>query len=254
MKNNPYFITVDFESDWGGRSKECHGVELMTQPVLDLLAMHNAQATFFISTETLGRTSNFVKMIEAAGHEIGSHGHEHDFHYDNLSRKNLFEQVSRSKKILEDLTGKPVLGFRTPYFKKNELTEDVLAEAGYLYDSSSVNASLANRYKTRQYEYKLIPEIAVSSLYGRLPAGIKWMNLTHSKVTGNDPKVVYVHLFDLVPIKDMIRFYPSGVSKKIAAFYLARIGSPLDTLADLIPGSRPLSDLIKKNGDISYEI
>jgi len=244
MSEAPHFITIDFESDWGGRSKECYGVELMTQPVLELFAKYNAKATFFISTDTLGRTERFVKMIEAAGHEIGSHGHDHDFYYDNLGRRELFEQVSSSKKNLEDLTGKAVLGFRTPYFKKNELTEEVLVEAGYVYDSSSVRASLASRYRSRQYEYNKIPEIPVSSLFGRFPAGLKWINLSRSKVVGGDPKVVYLHLFDLLTMRDMIRLYPSSVSKKVAAFYLARMGSPIATLAKLVPGSRPLSDLI----------
>ncbi len=244
MSNPPYFITIDFESDWGGRSRECHGIELMTSIILDLFAEHNAKATFFISTEILERTGRFVKEIDAAGHEIGSHGHNHEFHYDNLDHSELFEQVSRSKKILEDLIGKPIHGFRTPYFKKNELTERVLTQAGYLYDSSSVNVSLANRYKTRQYEFNNITEIPVSSLFGRFPAGIKWMNLTRSKVTGDGPKVVYVHLFDLVSIWDMIRLYPPNVSKRVAAFYLARMGSPLETLAELIPGSKPLCDLL----------
>lgn len=244
MKKMRHFITIDFESDWGGRSKECFGIELMTQPVLELFAKFNAKATFFISTDTLRRTERFVKMIVAAGHEIGSHGHNHVYHYDNLGRKELFEQVSISKKILEDLTGKAVLGFRTPYFKKNQLTEDVLLEAGYLYDSSSVRASLVGRYSPRQYEYNKIPEIPVSSLFGRMPAGLKWMNLSRSKVVGGDPKVVYLHLFDLLSLREMIRLYPPGISKKVAAFYFARMGSPVTTLAKLIPGSRSLSYLI----------
>lgn len=251
MSGEPYFITVDFESDWGGRTPECCGVELMTEQVLEMLAMHHAKATFFISTGTLDRTERYVKMIAAAGHEIGSHGHDHDFNYNDLDRKALFEQVSRSKGILEDLIERQVLGFRTPYFKKSVFTEEVLVEAGYRYDSSSVNASLAKRYKARQYEYNKLPEIPVSSLFGRIPAGVKWMNLSRGKVTGTDQKVIYVHLFDLLSIRDMIRLYRPVISKRVVAFYFARLGSTLETLAGLIPGSRPLSDLLDSQESVS---
>lgn len=251
MNDDPYFVTVDFESDWGGRTPDCHGVELMTEPVLELLAAHNAKATFFISTDTLDRTARYVKMISTAGHEIASHGHDHNFYYSDFDRKALFEQVNRSKKILEDIIGRQVIGFRTPYFKKNALTEDVLVEAGYRYDSSSVNVSLANRYKARQYEYGKLPEIPVSSLFGRIPAGVKWMNLSRQKVAGPGPKIVYVHLFDLLSIREMMRFYPSGISKRVAAFYLARMGSVYATLAGLIPGSRSLCDLLNLQKDAS---
>ncbi len=251
MSDEPYFVTVDFESDWGGRTPDCHGVELMTEPVLELLATSHSKATFFISTDTLDRTEIYVKMISTAGHEIASHGHDHDFYYNDLDRKALLEQVSRSKKILEDMTGSQVIGFRTPYFKKNALTEDVLVEAGYRYDSSSVDVSLTDRYKARQYEYDKLPEIPVSSLFGRIPAGVKWMNLSRKKVAGSGPKIIYVHLFDLLSISEMIRFYPSGISKRVAAFYFARLGSVYETLAGLIPGSRPLCDLLDLQKDAS---
>lgn len=251
MSGEPHFVTIDFESDWGGRTPDCRGVELMTEPVLELLAAHRAKATFFISTETLDRTERYVRMIAASGHEIGSHGHDHGFYYGDLDRKALLEQVSRSKRVLEDMTGNPVLGFRTPYFKKNAFTEEVLVEAGYSYDSSSVNASLAKRYKARQFEYGMLPEIPVSSLFGRIPAGVKWLNLSRGKVAGTGPKIVYAHLFDLVSIRDMLNLYQPGISKKIAAFYLARLGSTFTTLAGLVPGSRPLCDLLNMQKDVS---
>lgn len=250
MSGDPHFVTIDFESDWGGRTPDCRGVELMTEPVLELLAAHRAKATFFISTETLNRTERYVRMIAAAGHEIGSHGHDHGFYYGDLDRKAFFEQASRSKGILEDLTGNPVLGFRTPYFKKNAFTEEVLIEAGYRYDSSSVNASLAQRYKARQFEFGMLPEIPVSSLFGRIPAGVKWINLSKGRVAGSGPKIVYVHLFDLVSMRDMLHLYQPGISKKVAAFYLARLGSTFKTLARLVPGSRSLCDLLNEQEGI----
>ena len=226
----------------------------MTEPVLEVLARHRAKATFFISTGTLDRTARWVRMISAAGHEIGSHGHDHSFYYGNLNRNALFEQASRSKTILENLTGRAVLGFRTPYFKKNAFTEDVLLEAGYRYDSSSVNAALAKRYKARQYEFGMIPEFPVSSLFGLLPAGVKWLNLGRGRPRGAPPAIIYAHLFDLVGIRDMLRLYASGISKSVAAFYLMRLGGVFETLAELLPSSRPLCDLLHMPEDVTNAV
>jgi polysaccharide deacetylase family protein (PEP-CTERM system associated) len=47
--------------------------------------------------------------------------------------------VRRSRALLEDITGSPVLGFRAPCFSiipGYEWTFDILIEEGYLYDSS----------------------------------------------------------------------------------------------------------------------
>jgi peptidoglycan/xylan/chitin deacetylase (PgdA/CDA1 family) len=251
MKENKRFVTIDLESDWGGRSPECRGVELMTEPVLELLAAHNAKATFFISTETLNRTERLVRLIASAGHEIASHGHNHWFYYDNLDRKSLHEQVRRSKEILENLTGNAVLGFRTPYFKKNAFTEEVLIETGYRYDSSSVNSSFLKRYKAHQFEIGKLPEFPVSSLFGRIPAGIKWMNFFRTILAGTNPIIIYVHLFDLLSVHNTLSLYQPGISNKIAAFYLVRLGSTFKTLTGLVGGSRSLCDLINMQEEVS---
>ena len=74
----------------------------------------------------------------ASGHEIASHGYRHRLIYD-LDRDTFREYVKRSKQLLEDLTGKPVLGYRATSFsivKDTLWALDVLREAGFRYDAS----------------------------------------------------------------------------------------------------------------------
>jgi polysaccharide deacetylase family protein (PEP-CTERM system associated) len=106
--------------------------------LLQLLADHGSRGTFFVLGWLADRHPGVVHRISSAGHEIASHGWDH---------KRVSEQppaefrasVHRTKALLEDLTGLPVLGFRAPSFsiiRGCEWALDILLEEGYSYDSS----------------------------------------------------------------------------------------------------------------------
>ncbi len=113
-------------------------VEANTDRLLDLLASHSATATCFTLGWVAERLPALVRRIAAAGHELASHTWWH--RKVSTSRPEEFrEEIRRSKRLLEDLTGTPVVGFRAPSFSIVPGTEwafDVLLEEGYRYDSS----------------------------------------------------------------------------------------------------------------------
>ncbi|UCG55921.1 MAG: DUF3473 domain-containing protein, partial [Phycisphaerales bacterium] len=77
------------------------------------------------------------------GHEIASHGYAHVLAYE-VGAKVFQQDITKAKDILEDLTGKPVRGFRAPGFgitKETPWAFDVIKESGYEYDSSVFPAS-----------------------------------------------------------------------------------------------------------------
>lgn len=106
--------------------------------ILELLQHRGAKATFFILGWTALRQGDMIRRIAAAGHEIASHGMDHRMLTTmdaGAFRLNLLE----SRKVLEDLSGSPVLGYRAPTFSvvhKTAWALDVLAECGFSYDSS----------------------------------------------------------------------------------------------------------------------
>src|SRR5262245_59599439 len=81
-----------------------------TRRLLELLAVGGARATFFFLGEVAARHPELVREAAAAGHEIASHGHHHD-HLSRLLRHQFREDVGRSLAVLQDLTGRPVLGY-----------------------------------------------------------------------------------------------------------------------------------------------
>jgi polysaccharide deacetylase family protein (PEP-CTERM system associated) len=122
-------------SDWERR--ECR-VERNMERVLALLARHDAKATFFTLGWIAERYPQIVRAIVAEGHELASHGYGHE-RASELSPAAFTADVERAKKVLEDIAGVAVAGYRAPSFSidtRNLWAFDCLSRAGYRYSSS----------------------------------------------------------------------------------------------------------------------
>jgi polysaccharide deacetylase family protein (PEP-CTERM system associated) len=118
-------------------SRECR-VEANIERILAILEEADAQATFFTLGWIAERYPAMVRRIVAGGHELASHGYAH-LRASEQTREQFFDDVARSKAILEDIGGAAVRGYRAPSFSigpANLWALDVLQEAGYRYSSS----------------------------------------------------------------------------------------------------------------------
>jgi len=109
-----------------------------TQRLLDLFAEKEIKATFFVLGWVADREPQLVKEIHNQGHEVASHGYSHQLIY-NQTPDVFKEETIKSKKLLEDLIGEEVLGYRAASYsitKRNLWALDILHEAGFAYDSS----------------------------------------------------------------------------------------------------------------------
>jgi len=113
-------------------------VERNVERILQMLARHGVRATFFTLGWIAERYPPLVRSIVAQGHELASHGHAHE-RASELDRAAFRQDVERAKKLLEDLGGREVRGYRAPSFsigRANLWALDVLAETGHRYSSS----------------------------------------------------------------------------------------------------------------------
>ncbi len=144
-----HYFTVDVEeffhvsalepwitpAEWG-RFDSRVGDSMMR--LLDILAEREVRATHFVLGWVAERDPGLVRTLAEAGHEIASHGWDHR-RVTHQTPEEFRESVRRTKRHLEDLTGRPVLGFRAPSFSivpGHEWALDILIEEGYRYDSS----------------------------------------------------------------------------------------------------------------------
>lgn len=113
-------------------------IEKNSKKLLQILKKNRVFATFFVSGYIAEKNPKLIKKIQTAGHEIGSHGYNHEFVY-NLTPKKFEKDLQKSLKILQKITGCKILGYRAPYFsitKKSLWAIDILKKNGLKYDSS----------------------------------------------------------------------------------------------------------------------
>ncbi|MDR3746918.1 MAG: DUF3473 domain-containing protein [Acidobacteriota bacterium] len=113
-------------------------VEKNFHKLLDIFSENEVQVTCFFLGWIAERFPQLVKEAAARGHEVASHGYGHRLVYEQ-PRNEFHDDVRRTRLLLEDVAGQTVLGYRAPGFSTTEDTPwffDVLAEAGYQYDSS----------------------------------------------------------------------------------------------------------------------
>lgn len=106
--------------------------------ILELYAEHEVQGTFFILGWVAEHYPQIVRRIADGGHEIASHGIQHERIY-GMTEDQFRDEVAISKRILEDVSGEPVTGFRAASWSFDARTpwaHRVLAECGYRYSSS----------------------------------------------------------------------------------------------------------------------
>ncbi|MBQ3791671.1 MAG: polysaccharide deacetylase family protein [Clostridia bacterium] len=78
-----------------------------TYEVLEILARHNAVATFFVIGKNMSNYPDQIRAIEAAGCLIGCHSYTHDMPtlYKNVT--NFEDEITRWMDKYEEVTGKP---------------------------------------------------------------------------------------------------------------------------------------------------
>lgn len=139
-------MTIDLE-DWnqliyrkltGGLVPPNITMLAQTARLLEFLDLHKIKATFFVLGLAAEKFPGLIKEIHAQGHEIASHGFSHRL-VSQLGKEEFRRDVEKSIRLLEDLTGEEIIGFRSPEFSINKETFwalDVLAGLGIKYDSS----------------------------------------------------------------------------------------------------------------------
>lgn len=135
-----YHLKVDEPNTWGDHERWVH---VGTDRILEILDRRGVRATFFVLAYVAETTPDVVRRIAAAGHEIASHGYNHQLVY-RQSEAQFEEDLKRSLGLLSDITGQPVRGYRASSFSVSPRTPwfwDILTRHGITWDSSTFPVS-----------------------------------------------------------------------------------------------------------------
>ncbi len=134
--------SVISKEDW---DKQTSTVAQNSGKILKILNKYQLTATFFILGWLAERHPQLVEEIRDSGQEVACHGYGHDLAYDQTD-EDIVNDISQAKKILENITGQPVYGYRAPNFSINDRILSHLKTLGFLYDSSYCPVQLHHRY------------------------------------------------------------------------------------------------------------
>ncbi|HMP92128.1 MAG TPA: polysaccharide deacetylase family protein [Phnomibacter sp.] len=154
-------FTVDVEdwyqgvlpyAQWNGHETRLNkGLDIL----LALLDHQQVKGTFFILGAAAEQYPHLIKKLAAAGHQLGSHSYTHEYVYKQTPEA-FRQEIRRTKKIVEDLTGIVCTCHRSPFFSitaKSLWALDILAEEGFTLDSS------INPVKTWIYGISTSPQV-----------------------------------------------------------------------------------------------
>ena len=100
-----------------------------TQNLLSVLEEKQVKATFFVVGDNASKFPEVVRLVAGQGHEIALHAGEHkDFL--KLNKTELAGNISSGKKVLEELTGKPVKYMRPPHGFRDWVVMEEASSAG----------------------------------------------------------------------------------------------------------------------------
>ncbi|MBI4588626.1 MAG: polysaccharide deacetylase [Candidatus Rokubacteria bacterium] len=139
-------LTFDFDAEalWEGSfgvttpstlSRGAYGANLGLPRILALLERYGLPATIFVPGITAERYPDLVRRARDAGHEVGHHGY---LHVSPATQTEEEERAALEKglEVLQKLTGERPLGYRSPSWELSRHSLRLLAEYGFLYDSS----------------------------------------------------------------------------------------------------------------------
>jgi polysaccharide deacetylase family protein (PEP-CTERM system associated) len=226
-------------------------VERNLDRLLALLEDKASHATFFTLGWVAERYPQLIRRVVAAGHELASHGYGH-LRASEQTPQDFAQDIRSAKKILEDIGGVPVYGYRAPSFSigaSNPWAFDVIAESGYRY-SSSVYPIQHDHYgmpNAPRFPYQAradLIEIPVTTtrVFGRnLPAGgggyfrlapyplSRWAIRRVNRID-RQPAIFYFHPWEIDPEQPRV----PGVSLKTRLRHYLNLHRTEERLAQLL--------------------
>lgn len=231
-------------------------VERNTDAVLALFAAHDVKATFFTLGWVAARYPALIRRIVEAGHEIASHGWDHQRVF-TLTAEQFRDDLARARAAIEDASGVAVTGYRAPSFSIDRRTpwaHGLLAEAGYGY-SSSVAPIAHDHYgwpDAPRTAYRPVAgsdlielPITIARIAGReittgggffrlFPGTITDKAVRHANNVAGNPAVFYFHPWEIDPGQPRVTNAP--LKSKLRHY--SRLGAMAGKLGRLIDAHR----------------
>ena len=106
---------------------------------LDIFDEYCVKATFFVIGGDCAHMAvrNILRQVVDRGHEVANHSLRHTLGFSMLPSKEKEADILESTRLIGQACGRAPVGFRVPGYDIDEDTINILARAGYCYDSAA---------------------------------------------------------------------------------------------------------------------
>jgi polysaccharide deacetylase family protein (PEP-CTERM system associated) len=226
-------------------------VDRNTNLILEQFAAAGVKATFFTLGWVAQRHPGLIRRIVDEGHELASHGWDHTQVF-RQDPEEFRADISRTKALLEDLSGTQVAGYRAATFSINAKTPwafPILRQQGYRY-SSSINPIRHDLYgmpdaprRPFQPHPEGVMEIPMTTIrvfrhnlpcsgggyFRLLPSALYRAGLRHLNRRERQSGIFYFHPWEIDP--DQPRITDAGWKSRLRHYTnLSRMAGDIDRL------------------------
>jgi peptidoglycan/xylan/chitin deacetylase (PgdA/CDA1 family) len=125
-------------------SHQSYGPKVAVPRLLQILARQEVRGTFFIPGFTAESYPDVVRQIADGGHEVAHHGYLHE-PMQGIDAATEASYMDRGLEALEKVAGIRPVGYRAPWWELNWHSPALLADRGFLYDSSLLDGDAPYR-------------------------------------------------------------------------------------------------------------
>ncbi|MDP9694339.1 UNVERIFIED_ORG: peptidoglycan/xylan/chitin deacetylase (PgdA/CDA1 family) [Arthrobacter globiformis] len=125
-------------------SHQSYGPKVAVPRLLQILARQEVRGTFFIPGFTAESYPDVVRQIVDGGHEVAHHGYLHE-PMQGIDTATEASYMDRGLEALEKVAGIRPVGYRAPWWELNWHSPALLADRGFLYDSSLLDGDAPYR-------------------------------------------------------------------------------------------------------------
>ena len=141
-------------------SHQSYGPKIAVPRLLQILDRQDVKATFFIPGFTAESYPDVVRRIADGGHEIAHHGYLHE-PMQGIDAATEASYLDRGLEALANVAGIRPVGYRAPWWELNWQSPALLADRGFLYDSSLLDGDAPYRMSIAEGDSRDIVEIPV---------------------------------------------------------------------------------------------
>lgn len=231
----------------------------------EILTHYQIPSSYFVLGELITPLASNLRQLAEEGADIGVHGWSH-LRPLLMEPIELKKDLTRAKKLLEDVIRKPVLGYRAPCCSLDRDRLDVVCDVGFAYDSSKIlfkehplygtlditgfTEQIPNVFRSGDFFEFQLSTLPIAGIYVPISGGgyiriFPWFlmgNLIKHYLRHNEIYILYIHPFELSRKEQPI--LPENISVSTRMRFALGLGSVEKKLHSLI-------QLLKKE---NYEI